>query len=116
MMKKKTILDIVWPFSQFESISQPIVDWSKPPMYDEYPEDVGEFVESRKMYNCIPTQVLLPNSAMILTKQTSEFRNSIKVVVLEQRTKVFDVYGAINGLECVFLIDSGSQTNCISDF
>ena len=114
--EEKKIVDIVWSFSPFESISQPIVDWSKPPMYDEYPEDVGEFVESIKVSGCILTQVLLPNSSMILIKQKYENRDWIEEAVLEQRTKVFDVYGAVNGLECVFLMDSGSQTNCVFDF
>ena len=52
---------------------------------------------------------------MVLTKQKSEDTDWMEEAVIEQRTKVFKVCGVVNGLECVFLIDSGSQTNCVSD-
>ena len=52
---------------------------------------------------------------MILTKQKSEDQDWIEEAVLEQRTKVFEVYGAVNRLERVFLMDSVSKTNCVSD-
>ncbi|KAF7136237.1 hypothetical protein RHSIM_Rhsim08G0083300 [Rhododendron simsii] len=44
----------------------------------------------------------------------SDDSNWIDEYVYEQRTKLFETYGIIHGFECLFIMDSGSQGNYVS--
>lgn len=92
------------------------VDWTKPPIYDEYPEEDFVSVESKEFTTCSAPQ-LLPSSTTLVSKRPRfDDWDWIEELIIEQRTKLFETYGSIRGFEGHFIMDSGSQGNLVSQY
>ncbi|KAF7142833.1 hypothetical protein RHSIM_Rhsim05G0097500 [Rhododendron simsii] len=89
-----------------------MVDWSKPPIYDEYPEDEG--IALGELTYVLPVHNTQQSSTWVSNKRKSDDSNWIDEYVYEQRTKLFETFGIIHGFECLFIMDSGSQGNYVS--
>ncbi|KAF7144212.1 hypothetical protein RHSIM_Rhsim05G0179000 [Rhododendron simsii] len=89
-----------------------MVDWSKPPIYDEYPEDVG--IALGELTSVLLVHNTQRSPTWVSNKRKSDDSNWTDEFVYEQRTKLFETYGVIHGFECLFIMDSGSQGNYVS--
>ncbi|KAF7113577.1 hypothetical protein RHSIM_RhsimUnG0111900 [Rhododendron simsii] len=89
-----------------------MVNWSKPPIYDEYPKDEG--IALGELASVLPIHNTQQSSTWVSNKRKSNDSNWIDKSVYEQRTKLFETYGIIHRFECLFIMDSGSQGNYVS--
>ncbi|KAH7850917.1 hypothetical protein Vadar_004619 [Vaccinium darrowii] len=113
------------------AISQSLVNWDLPPIYDEYTEE-GFLIVQRYQDSDLATHVMtivecpkssnydgqrrqenyllqkshtLPSKPVSISKKFVECY-WIEETILEQRTKVFNTYGIVHGFQSLFILNS----------
>ncbi|KAF7112278.1 hypothetical protein RHSIM_RhsimUnG0245700 [Rhododendron simsii] len=90
------------------------IDWSKPPIYDEYPEEDDDSEELKLLTTRNSPQLHISSLTVNSKKRKVDDWDWLDESVLKQRTKIFETYGVIRGTECSFVMDSGSGGSYVS--
>lgn len=91
------------------------IDWSKPPIYDEYPEEDDDSKDLKLLTTRNAPQLHTSSLTVNSKKRKVDDWDWLDESVLKQRTRIFETYGVIRGSECSFVMDSGSAGNYVSE-